>query len=201
MIRRVRSLQRIRELHRTFPIVGLLGMRQTGKTTLARALAGDEASPENVFDLENERDVARLNDPLMALEPLRGLVVLDEIQRRPDLFPTLRVLADRPRRPARFLVLGSASPTLLQQSSETLAGRIAFLDLEGFQIDDVGADAWERLWRRGGLPRAFLAQNSPRSTWSTPARRRSRWPMGFGLLRWEMFGRNSSRCGSATTRA
>lgn len=166
MIKRPRSVQRIRELHRTFPIVGLLGMRQVGKTTLARALVGDEAPPENVLDLENENDLARLNDPLMALEPLRGLVVLDEIQRRPDLFPTLRVLADRPKRPARFLVLGSASPALWRQSSETLAGRIAFLDLEGLQLDEVGAAVWERLWRRGGLPRSFLANTETESaTW------------------------------------
>ena len=157
MIARPQCVRRVRELHRTFPVVALLGMRQVGKTTLARTLAGEGTPPENVFDLENERDLARLNDPFMALEGLRGLVVLDEIQRRPDLFPTLRVLADRPRRPARFLVLGSASPSLLRQTSESLAGRIAYLDLDGLHVDEVGMADWERLWRRGGLPRSFLA--------------------------------------------
>ena len=166
MIARPRSLQRVRELHRTFPVVALLGMRQVGKTTLARALAGGGTPSENVFDLEDDNDLARLNDPMMALAPLRGLVVLDEIQRRPELFPTLRVLADRPRRPARFLVLGSASPALLRQSSETLAGRVAFLELPGLNVDEVGRDTWERLWRRGGLPRSFLSHNETESmTW------------------------------------
>lgn len=166
MIARPRPVRRIKELHRTFPVVALLGMRQVGKTTLARTLARAGKSTEAVFDLEDDNDLARLNDPMMALAPLRGLVVLDEIQRRPELFPTLRVLADRPRRPARFLVLGSASPALLRQSSETLAGRVAFLDLRGLNVDEVGNDAWELLWRRGGLPRSFLATNDSESvTW------------------------------------
>lgn len=163
VISRPTILRRIRELHATFPVVGLLGVRQVGKTTLARTYAGASTPASNRFDLEDARDLARLDDPFRALEPLRGIVVLDEIQRRPDLFPALRVLADRPRRPARFLVLGSASPALLRQSAESLAGRIAYLELDGLSIDEVGADAWERLWLRGGLPRSFLARSDAAS--------------------------------------
>jgi predicted AAA+ superfamily ATPase len=166
VIFRARSIARVRELHRTFPVVAILGVRQVGKTTLARTLAGSRAPPENRFDLEDPRSVARLADPMIALDPLRGLVVLDEIQLRPELFPALRVLADRPRRPARFLVLGSASPDLLRQSAESLAGRIAYVELDGFAIDEVGSDRWEALWRRGGLPRSFLARTEAESvTW------------------------------------
>jgi uncharacterized protein len=115
------------------------------------------------FDLESPADLARLDDPLRALEPLRGLVVLDEIQRLPQVFEILRVLADRPRRPARFLVLGSASPDLLKQSSETLAGRIAYHHLGGFRLDEVGAKDLSKLWLRGGFPRSFLASSNGRS--------------------------------------
>ncbi len=104
--------------------------------------------------------MARLEDPELALRGLRGIVVLDEIQRRPDLFPTLRVLADRQRRPARFLVLGSASPDLLRQSSESLAGRIAYHELPGFSLDEVGVDRLDRLWTRGGFPRSYLARSN-----------------------------------------
>ena len=99
----------------------------------------------------------RLADPAHTLAPLRGLVIIDEIQLRPELFPVLRVLADRPRHPARFLVLGSASPHLLKQSSETLAGRIAFHELGGFSLGEVGARNLRRLWLRGGFPRSYAA--------------------------------------------
>jgi uncharacterized protein len=112
-----------------------------------------------VFDLEDTRDVAELESPMLALEPLRGLVVLDEVQLRPGLFPTLRVLADRPRTPARFLVLGSATPELLRQGSETLAGRIAFHELPGLDLTEVGTKSMDRLWFRGGFPRSYLARN------------------------------------------
>jgi predicted AAA+ superfamily ATPase len=111
-----------------------------------------------VFDLEDPADLARLADARLTLEPLRGLVVVDEIQRRPDLFPLLRVLADRPRHPARFLVLGRASPDLLRQSSESLAGRVAYHELGGFSVEDVGPARADRLWLRGGFPRSFLAR-------------------------------------------
>ncbi len=138
------------------PVVALLGPRQCGKSTLAHALAGGR-KPVAYFDLENPSDVAALAEPMQALAKLRGLVVLDEVQRRPDLFPVLRVLADRRPVPARFLVLGSASQDLLRQSSESLAGRIAFVDLAGFTLAEVGPDARDRLWLRGGFPRSFLA--------------------------------------------
>ena len=149
-------LRRVARLLREHPVVAVLGARQVGKTTLARDL-GRRRRAVARFDLEDPRDVARLAEPTLALEGLRGLVVLDEIQRRPDLFPVLRVLADRPRAPARFLVLGSASPELLRQGAETLAGRIAFYELPGFDVAEVGPARLERLWLRGGFPRSFLA--------------------------------------------
>lgn len=115
------------------------------------------------FDLENPRDRARLAAPLTELERLRGLVVLDEIQQSPELFPLLRVLSDRPELPARFLILGSASPQLVRGVSESLAGRVGFVDLGGFQLDEVGPENWRRLWLRGGFPRSYLAADEPAS--------------------------------------
>lgn len=162
MFGRALELSEIRALLRTNPVVTILGPRQIGKTTLAREIARTWAGPTTTFDLEDPRDVARLADPTMALASLRGLVVIDEIQRRPDLFPVLRVLSDRDRRPARFLLLGSASPLLLKQSSESLAGRIAYVELRGFGLSDVGA-RWERLWLRGGYPRPYLARTDEES--------------------------------------
>jgi predicted AAA+ superfamily ATPase len=146
-----------------FPVVGLIGARQVGKSTLARALVADGRRKATFFDLEDPRALARLESPMLALEGLKGLVVLDEIQRRPDLFPVLRVLADRPRHPARFLVLGSASPELLRQSSETLAGRIAYHELAGFDLSEVEPRALERLWLRGGFPPSFTANTEAAS--------------------------------------
>ena len=137
------------------PVVLLAGPRQCGKTTLARALLSPDSV--NYFDLEDPASLARLDEPMTALSPLRGLVVIDEVQRRPDLFPVLRVLADRKATPARFLILGSASGDLLRQSSESLAGRMESLALGGFSLAEVGADAQSRLWLRGGFPRAYLA--------------------------------------------
>jgi predicted AAA+ superfamily ATPase len=137
-------------------VVALLGPRQCGKTTLARQFVASDSL--NYFDLEDPQSVARLNDPGIALRPLKKLVVIDEIQRRPDLFPILRVLADRSPLPARFLILGSASADLLQQSSETLAGRIETVPLEGFRLADLGAAAQCRHWLRGGFPRAYTAR-------------------------------------------
>lgn len=154
-VSRASHLRRLRNLLRQFPVVALVGARQVGKSTLARQVA--RRTPATVFDLEDPRDLARLQPPTLALEPLRGLVVLDEIHRMPGLFQVLRVLADRPRRPARFLVLGSAAPDLLRQGSETLAGRIAFFRLPGFTLEETGADPADRLWLRGGFPRSYLS--------------------------------------------
>jgi len=153
----------LRTLLAEYPIVALIGPRQVGKTTLARSIASSWRGPVAFFDLERPADLARVSDPSTTLEPLRGLVVLDEIQRRPDLFPVLRVLADRRPRRTRFLILGSASPALLQQSSESLAGRIAYRELDVFGLEDVGAERWRRLWLRGGFPRAYLARNDGQS--------------------------------------
>jgi hypothetical protein len=157
MIERSPHKRAVERLLRANPVVALLGARQVGKTTLAREIA-EARRNATFFDLERPSDVARLADPELALAPLRGLVVLDEIQRRPDLFPSLRVLADRPRSPARFLVLGSASRDLLQQSSETLAGRIAYYELPGLSLAEVGSENLDRLWLRGGFPRSYTAR-------------------------------------------
>jgi predicted AAA+ superfamily ATPase len=154
----------VKSLLQEFPIVGLVGARQVGKTTLARALAAEAGEPVTHFDLENPRHLYRLEDPLFALEDLRGLVILDEVQLRPQLFPVLRVLADRDGVRARFLVLGSASPELLRQSSESLAGRIAYHELGGFELAEVGVEAVERLWLRGGFPLSFLANSEEASS-------------------------------------
>lgn len=145
-------------LLRRHPVVALLGARQVGKATLARQAAAAVGGPATFFDLENPDDLARLREPMLVLKSLRGLVVLDEVQRLPELFPILRVLADRQPRPARFLVLGSAFPDLLRQSSESLAGRIAFRELDGFGLAEVGVKSLERLWLRGGFPRSYLAR-------------------------------------------
>lgn len=162
-IARAGETSAVRGLLQRHAVVALLGARQVGKTTLARALAESEAEAVHWFDLEDARDLARLKDPYLGLQDLRGLIVLDEVQRRANLFPSLRVLADRPESPARFLLLGSASPELLRQSSETLAGRIAYHELEGLNLDEVGGDAEERLWIRGGFPRSFLAPDESAS--------------------------------------
>ena len=138
-------------------MVAILGTRQVGKTTLARQYLASHPGPSTVLDLEDPADLARLTNPMLLLRGLTGLVVIDEIQNRPELFPILRVLADRPDIPARFLVLGSAGPDLLRQTSESLAGRIVYHEMEGLTLPEVGADALGRLWLRGGLPRSFLA--------------------------------------------
>lgn len=139
------------------PICALLGPRQCGKTTLARSVAGGRDS--HYFDLESPRDLLRLQNPELALGELTGLIVLDEVQTKPELFPILRVLADRAAAGTRFLILGSASPDLIQKSSESLAGRVEFVDLHGFDISEAGKAHVGRLWWRGGFPRSFLAEN------------------------------------------
>lgn len=144
------------------PVVALMGPRQCGKTTLAADLMARQR-PSVRFDLENPRDDARLREPLTALEGLKGLAVLDEIQRRPDLMPILRVLADRRPRRCRFLLLGSASPELVRRSSETLAGRVEFVEMAGFSLLETGAGTQDALWNRGGFPPAFLARTNAES--------------------------------------
>jgi predicted AAA+ superfamily ATPase len=143
------------------PAVAVVGPRQVGKTTLARSLHQDQAS--HWFDLEDPQAAAQLASPLVALRALTGLVVIDEIQHAPDLFKVLRVLVDRPDNPARFLLLGSASPALLRQSSESLAGRIEVIEVGGFTIEETGTDQADALWWRGGFPRSYTAEGDTAS--------------------------------------
>lgn len=157
MLERRGALRALDSAFARFPAVAILGPRQIGKTTLARQFAERIPGPVTRFDLEDPRHLSRLEDPPAALEGLRGVIVLDEIQRRPELFPVLRVLLDRPENPARFLILGSSGPELLRQSSETLAGRMAFQELAGLGVEETGAEALPSRWLRGGFPRAFLA--------------------------------------------
>lgn len=159
MIDRDRHLKQIALGLRQFPVVALLGPRQVGKTTLARQLAAQWDGPTHHFDLEDPDDQARLSDPAFVLRPLTGLVVLDEIQIRPELFGLLRVLADRADTPAHFLILGSAAPELLRNTSESLAGRVIFHELDGLGLDELAPDQLDMRWLRGGFPRAFLAED------------------------------------------
>ena len=167
LIERPVPLRRIQEAFVVHPVVALTGPRQCGKTTLARLIAQGSTS-STYFDLEAEVDRRRLETPEHTLGRLSGLVVIDEVQRRPELFETLRVLVDRPDHAARFLVLGSASPTLVKGVSESLAGRVGLVDLSGFNIGEVGGASWRRLWLRGGFPRSYLAPDSSASAlWRT----------------------------------
>ena len=166
MIPRTQHLNAIGKLLNQFPVVCLIGARQVGKTTLARQLIDDVEPTVTFFDLEDPTDETRLSDPKLALEPLRGLVVIDEVQRNEGIFRLLRVLSDRPGTPARFLVLGSAGPVLLRQSSESLAGRIAYYELPPLRMNETGTAETDRLWLRGGFPPSFLARNDEDSlTW------------------------------------
>ncbi|MBM2840929.1 MAG: ATPase superfamily-like protein [Bacteroidetes bacterium] len=170
MIQRTLELDRLIGLLKRFPVVGIIGARQVGKTTLARVLRKSITSPTAYFDLENPEDMSRLSDPMLALKQLSGVVIIDEIQRSPELFPVLRVLADRQPVKTRFLILGSASPELKRHGSETLAGRIYYHELSGFSIDEVGIEHHERLWLRGGFPDSYLALSHAKS---------AEWRRGF----------------------
>lgn len=166
------------------PVVLLTGPRQAGKSTLAREVV--EPSALNVFDLEDPRDLARLADPTLALSGVAETIVIDEAQLQPDLFPVLRVLVDEDRRPGRFLVLGSASPDLVGLGSESLAGRVTFVELGGFSLAEVGPDRLDTLWLRGGLPESFLAaDDSASSRWRDDYIRtflqRDLAALGFGM--------------------
>ena len=156
MVKREHLVREVRSALKRSRAVVLIGPRQCGKTTLARQLVSAE-SP-NYLDLEDPASLVRLEEPMTALRSLKGLVVIDEVQRRPDLFPVLRVLTDRKPLPARFLILGSASPDLMRQSSESLAGRIETIAMSGFSMFEVGKAAYPRHWLRGGFPPSFLAR-------------------------------------------
>lgn len=157
MINRKKGKQELHALLRQFPVVAILGPRQCGKTTLARQIPF-----QHYFDLENPRDLARLENPQLTLESLSGLVVIDEIQRKPELFPLLRYLVDQ-KKQYRYLILGSASRDLIRQSSESLAGRIGYLSLKGFSLDEVGGKNKDKLWQRGGFPKSYLASSNNQS--------------------------------------
>ena len=161
MIQRPHVVDRITKTFKIHSVAALLGPRQCGKTTLARMLA--EHEPCTYFDIEDPVAIQQLSAPMRVLEDLSDLVIIDEVQRRPDLFELLRVLADRPNNPARFLLLGSASLELVKGVSESLAGRIGFIDLSGFDLREVGSDKCKGLWNRGGFPRSFLAADEPSS--------------------------------------
>ncbi len=163
MLKRSQHLATLASLLKRHPVVAIVGARQVGKTTLARQLMVSPARHGTYFDLENPSDLARLHDPMLALQDIEGLVVMDEVQRLPELFSVLRVLVDRPRNRTRFLLLGSASPQLIQSASESLAGRVHYHELGGFSLDEVGTTHHEKLWVRGGFPRSFLARSNAQS--------------------------------------
>lgn len=155
MLQRSAYLDHVLTAIQRSPITALLGPRQCGKTTLARQIA--EHQKATYFDAESLPDQRRLQNPELVLGSLSGLVVIDEIQAMPELFQVLRVLVDRLDHQTRFLILGSASPDVVRNASETLAGRLEFVDLQGFNLTETGADAWDTLWLRGGFPRSYLA--------------------------------------------
>ncbi|OIO73627.1 MAG: hypothetical protein AUJ85_07530 [Elusimicrobia bacterium CG1_02_37_114] len=157
IIQRKKDIKRIRYLISNFPVTAILGPRQSGKTFLAKQI-----KYSHYFDLENPRDLSRFENSRLTLEELEGLIVIDEIQRHPELFDVIRYLVDnRPKQ--KYLILGSASGNLMKQSSESLAGRIGYHNLGGFSISDVGRENVKKLWLRGGLPRSFLAGSDKNS--------------------------------------
>ena len=156
MIQRASYIEKLSDAIRRSPVTALLGPRQSGKTTLARMFG--KGKNATYFDLESQPDLRRLQNPEMILGSIKGIVILDEIQEKPELFAVLRVLVDRPDNPPRFLILGSASPHLVKNVSETLAGRVEFIELSGFDLIETGSNASETLWTRGGFPRSFLAE-------------------------------------------
>ena len=159
MIDRPNKLKAIRDGFDRASIVSITGLRQSGKTTIAKEFASKFSGKSTHFDLEDPRSLARLTEPMTALEGLSGLVVIDEVQRLPSLFPILRVLADRIDQPAKLLLLGSASPVLIKEISESLAGRVALFEMDGFNLQEIGAENIKNLWCRGGLPPSYLAKS------------------------------------------
>jgi hypothetical protein len=156
---RTRYIKRIKTVLSQQPICALIGPRQCGKTTLAKQVA-QQYTPSHYFDLEIPSVRARLSNPELTLTPLKGLVIIDEIQQQPELFTILRPLADRLRPKTKFLILGSASPHLVRGASESLAGRVGFVNIGGFDLQEIETVEWQKLWQRGGFPRSFLARNS-----------------------------------------
>lgn len=165
-VRRDEFIQRIQEAFETTPICALLGPRQCGKTTLSRLYAEKIQGPVHIFDLEDPGDLARLENAKLTLEALEGLIIIDEVQLHSSLFPLLRVLVDK--YPQKFLLLGSASPELIRNTSETLAGRITYIEMTPFSLQEV--DRLRLLWERGGYPRSYLASTFKIS---------SQWRKGF----------------------
>jgi len=161
MIERLSLAAHIQSALQRSRIIALIGPRQSGKTTLAQTSVAPDSV--NYFDLEDPVSHTRLEEPMTALRPLQGLIVIDEIQRRPDLFPLLRVLADRQPLPAQFMILGSASPTLIQAASESLAGRLETIQISGFSLAELGPEAMAAHWLRGGFPLSYLAVNDSNS--------------------------------------
>jgi predicted AAA+ superfamily ATPase len=161
LIKRPFLLKEVKDALKRNRVVALIGPRQCGKTTLAREIVPPDSI--NYFDLEDPRSLVRLDEPMTAFENLQGVIVIDEIQRRPELFPILRVLSDRHPLPARFLILGSASPDLLRQSSESLAGRIEMIHMSGFALEEVGVELQNKHWQRGSFPLSFLAETDKES--------------------------------------
>ena len=159
MIKRTRHIKEVTRLLRNFQVVSILGARQVGKTTLARQVAGAHRGPVTFFDLEDHIDAELLKDPMFAMLELKGLVILDEIQQQPDLYKAIRVLADRPDSKTKFIILGSTSPRLIRQSTESLAGRVAHFELPGLSQDEVPTAKMEKLWVRGQFPRSLLPRN------------------------------------------
>ncbi len=157
LLPRIRERNTLEHRIANSPVTAILGPRQCGKTTLASMLGSDHS-----FDLENPRDAARLEHAQTVVEQLRGLVVIDEVQRAPSLFPLLRYLSDT-QPETRFLLLGSASPDLVRDTSESLAGRIAYQDLGPLAVDEIGSIPWQRLWQRGGFPRSLLHRDDAAS--------------------------------------
>ncbi len=163
LIKREAHLANLKSLIRQFPVVALIGARQVGKTTLAQMLTRQWKEKTHFFELESPLDLAQVSDPMLALAPLRGLVILDEIDRLPEIFPVIRVLADRQSEPAKFLILGSAAPSLLRQGSESLAGRLAYYELSGISMSEVKGNQFDTLWSRGGFPMSLTAVSDEES--------------------------------------
>jgi len=162
MIQRPKDIQEINRRIEIYPVTAILGSRQVGKTTLARMIGGD-----HYFDLENPEDLIAFDNPSLVLNNLQGLIIIDEIQRKPELFPLLRYMTDH-KPDQKYLILGSASPELIRQSSESLAGRISYYYLGGFTAGDVSENDIDKLWIRGGFPRSFLVKSDQGSyLWRT----------------------------------